>query len=224
MPANPPLHLRIFISSPGDVGDERKAAREIIESLPRDPAYRGKITSEAIAYDDPDAPSPMPAGITPQLGVNYYKGPASACDLTIVILWSRLGTPVSADCLRSDGSRYESGTVSEYENALAAGKEVWVFRRTEKPRVELDDPTSTKNRSNTGPLAIFSSVWPMPMAQLPAAAMTTPTRRNLPPCSASCSAPVLLRIWIAGQRRHGGTGKAASTRPRAAFPDARIRP
>ncbi len=140
MPANPPLHLRIFISSPGDVGDERKAAREIIESLPRDPAYRGKITSEAIAYDDPDAPSPMPAGITPQLGVNYYKGPASACDLTIVILWSRLGTPVSADCLRSDGSRYESGTVSEYENALAAGKEVWVFRRTEKPRVELDDP------------------------------------------------------------------------------------
>ena len=140
MPTNAPLHLRIFISSPGDVGDERSAAREIIESLPRDPAYRGKITSEAIAYDDPDAPSPMPAGVTPQLGVNFYKGPASACDLTIVILWSRLGTPVSADCVRSDGSRYESGTVSEYEDALAAGKEVWVFRRTEKPRVELDDP------------------------------------------------------------------------------------
>lgn len=135
-----PLHLRIFISSPGDVGDERRLARQIIEALPRDPAYRGKITSEAIAYDDPDAPSPMPAGITPQLGVNLYKGPASACDLTIVILWSRLGTPVSADCLRPDGSRYESGTVSEYENALAAGKEVWVFRRSEKPRVELDDP------------------------------------------------------------------------------------
>lgn len=135
-----PLHLRVFISSPGDVGDERRLAREIIEALPRDPAYRGKITSEAVAYDDPDAPSPMPAGITPQLGVNLYKGPASACDLTIVILWSRLGTQVSADCLRSDGSRYESGTVSEYENALAAGKEVWIFRRSEKPRVELDDP------------------------------------------------------------------------------------
>lgn len=140
MPADTPLHLRIFISSPGDVGDERRLARQIIEALPRDPAYRGKITSEAVAYDDPEAPSPLPAGITPQLGVNLYKGPASACDLTIVILWSRLGTPVSADCLRPDGSRYESGTVSEYENALAAGKEVWVFRRSEKPRVELDDP------------------------------------------------------------------------------------
>jgi hypothetical protein len=140
MKTETPLHLRIFISSPGDVGDERRLAREIIEALPRDPAYRGKITSEAVAYDDPDAPSPMPAGITPQLGVNLYKGPASACDLTLVILWSRLGTPVSADCLRSDGSRYESGTVSEYENALAAGKEVWIFRRSEKPRVELDDP------------------------------------------------------------------------------------
>ncbi len=140
MTTSAPLHLRVFISSPGDVGDERRLAREVIDSLPRDPAYRGKITSEAIAYDDPDAPSPMPAGITPQLGVNLYKGPASACDLTIVILWSRLGTPVSADCVRSDGSRYESGTVSEYENALAAGKEVWIFRRSEKPRVELDDP------------------------------------------------------------------------------------
>lgn len=140
MPARVPLHLRIFISSPGDVGDERRLARQIIEALPRDPAYRGKITCEAIAYDDPDAPSPMPAGITPQLGVNRYKGPASACDLTIVILWSRLGTPLSADCQRPDGSRYESGTVSEYESALAAGKEVWIFRRSEKPRVELDDP------------------------------------------------------------------------------------
>jgi len=140
VPAKAPLHLRIFISSPGDVGDERRLARQIIDALPREPAYRGKITCEAVAYDDPEAPSPMPAGLTPQLGVNRYKGPAGACDLTIVILWSRLGTPLSADCRRPDGSRYESGTVSEYEDALAAGKEVWVFRRSEKPRVDMDDP------------------------------------------------------------------------------------
>lgn len=138
MGANQPLHLKIFISSPGDVGDERQRARAVIDALPRTPAYRGKITTEAIAYDDPDAPSPMPAGINPQVAVDRYKGPAGECDLTVVLLWSRLGTPVSAAIVRSDGSRYESGTVSEYENALAAGKEVWLFRRTEKPRIDVD--------------------------------------------------------------------------------------
>ena len=50
--------------------EERRLAREIIESLPGDIAYRGKITTEAIAYDDPDAPSPMPAGINPAVAVN----------------------------------------------------------------------------------------------------------------------------------------------------------
>lgn len=140
MGSGAPLHLKVFISSPGDVPEERRLAREIIESLPGDIAYRGKITTEAIAYDDPDAPSPMPAGINPQLAVNRYKGPAGACDLTVVILWSRLGTPVSADILRPDGSRFESGTVSEFEDALAAGKEVWLFRRSEKPRIDLDLP------------------------------------------------------------------------------------
>lgn len=138
MGANQPLHLKIFISSPGDVVAERDLARKLVQALPRTAPYRGKITTDAIAYDDPDAPSPMPAGINPQVAVDRYKGPAGQCDLTVVILWSRLGTPVSAEIVRRDGSRYESGTVSEYENALAAGKDVWLFRRTEKPRFDID--------------------------------------------------------------------------------------
>lgn len=47
MPAKAPLHLRIFISSPGDVGDERRLARQIIDALPREPAYRGKKIGRA---------------------------------------------------------------------------------------------------------------------------------------------------------------------------------
>jgi hypothetical protein len=39
MSANsPPLHLLVFLASPGDVEDERNAARELMETaLPKDP-------------------------------------------------------------------------------------------------------------------------------------------------------------------------------------------
>lgn len=76
----------------------------------------------------------------PQSSVNLFKGPPSECDLTIVILWSRLGTVLLPTLLRKDGSRLQSGTIWEYENALEAGRPVWVYRRTEEPIIKLKDP------------------------------------------------------------------------------------
>ena len=51
-----PLHLRVFLSSPGDVGEERRIARELIDEVARQPLLKGQVTFEVIAYDDPDAP------------------------------------------------------------------------------------------------------------------------------------------------------------------------
>ena len=113
------MHLRFFLSSPGDVADERIFAQQVIEQeLPKDPLLRGEITCEAIRWDDPAAPVSMPASLTPQEAVNQGLPKPSECDVVIVILWSRLGTPLPPGIVRPDGSPYLSGTEWEYEDAV----------------------------------------------------------------------------------------------------------
>ena len=48
MPEHSP-YLSIFISSPGDVNDERKIALEVIERLPYRPTFREKVAFRVIA-------------------------------------------------------------------------------------------------------------------------------------------------------------------------------
>ena len=54
-----PRHLRVFLSSPGDVADERRHARAVLERLPKTPLLSGRVTIEVVSWDDPDAPAPM---------------------------------------------------------------------------------------------------------------------------------------------------------------------
>lgn len=135
------MRLRFFLSSPGDVADERTFAQQVIEQeLPKDPFMRGRVGCEAVRWDDPAAPVAMPATLTPQEAVNRGLPRPSACDCVIVVLWSRLGTPLPASCTRPDGSRYLSGTEWEYEDAIAARPQphILVYRRRSPP--ELGDP------------------------------------------------------------------------------------
>ena len=89
----------------------------------------------------------MEAAATPQDSVNRYTGKPSECDLTVVILWSRLGTPLPAHIRKPDGSRYESGTVWEYEDAITTKKPVLLYRCTAKPPADLDDPNLDEKRA-----------------------------------------------------------------------------
>ncbi len=90
--------LRIFLSSPGDVADERAQARRLVERLGRDPSFRLKAMIEAVAWDDPDAPTPMLAQLTPQQAVDRHLPKPSACDIVVVVLWARMGTPLPPEC------------------------------------------------------------------------------------------------------------------------------
>ena len=92
-----------------------------------------------MSRDDAHAAAPMDARETPQTSVNRYTGRPSECDLTLVILWSRVGTPLPPGLTRANGTQYQSGTVWEYEDALAAGKPIYIYRRTAKPQIDLDD-------------------------------------------------------------------------------------
>lgn len=117
----------------------------IEQELPKDPLLRDRITCEAIRWDDSIAPTPMPATLTPQEAVNRGLAKPSECDAVIVILWSRLGTPLR-DPKKPDGSPYLSGTEWEYEDAMAEKPppHILLYRRKTKVLLDPDDPTFEK--------------------------------------------------------------------------------
>ena len=128
-----PLRLRVFLASPGDVGDERAFVHHLLERvLPKDPGLEGRIGFDLVSWDDPHAPTPMPAHLTPQEAVIRFKGRPADCDIVVVILASRIGTHLDLGTFKKpDGSAYVSGTEWEYEDAWGATPrpEILVYRR-----------------------------------------------------------------------------------------------
>jgi formylglycine-generating enzyme required for sulfatase activity len=131
--------LRIFLSSPGDVAAEREIADATLADLERSPAWRGKFRFEIIRWDDPHAAVPMDAHVSPQDAINQHMPKPSECDIVAVMLWARMGTPLFQP-RKPDGSPYLSGTEWEFFDALEGKACVLLFRRLDKPRVELGDP------------------------------------------------------------------------------------
>lgn len=134
-------YIRVFISSPGDVIQERGIATEIIQSLNYMPGVKGRYYLEALRWDDPQVTIPLSANETPQKSVNRYLIKPSDCDLVIVLFWTRIGSP-----LMLDGRDFLSGTHYELVNALEAADnsegvpEVWVYRRNDPPKILMTDP------------------------------------------------------------------------------------
>jgi len=138
--------FKIFLSSPGDVLEERDIVRELVkEALPYSPFVRGRATFDIVSWDDRHAAPGLDAHLTPQEAINRKLPKPSECDIVIVILWSRMGTPLPSEITREDGSTYQSGTEWEFENGLNAAEEkgsptTLLYQRTEKPKIDLDDP------------------------------------------------------------------------------------
>ena len=130
--------FRIFLSSPGDVAADRTAARDLLLGLARGAFVRGRVHIDVVSWDDLHGGATMDARYTAQEAVNRSVPTPGECDLTVVLLWGRMGTPLTEP--KADGTRYLSGTEWEFENALAANKPVVVYRRTEKVLLDPDDP------------------------------------------------------------------------------------
>lgn len=133
-----PVHLRVFLSSPSDVAAERAVATEVLESLPREAAWRGRVTIEIISWDDPSAPASLVATMPPQQAVVRVLPPPSECDLTVVILWSRMGTPLDGE-RKANGSPYLSGTEWEFHDAVNHDRPVLLYRKTEEILTNIKD-------------------------------------------------------------------------------------
>ncbi|HRP86107.1 MAG TPA: AAA family ATPase, partial [Gammaproteobacteria bacterium] len=133
--------IRIFISSPGDVFEERTLAQRVIERVQAE--FTGRAVLEPIFWEH----EPLLATDTFQTQIAM----PSDADVMIAILWSRLGTRLPKDFTRADGSRYQSGTEFEFEDAVEGfrkhGKpQLLVYRKTAKASVQLDDEAALLDR------------------------------------------------------------------------------
>jgi len=127
--------IRIFLSSPGDVNQERKIVLDEIDLLPDLPMFRDKVMIRTIAWDKPGAGTVMRATLTPQEAINKGLPKPADCDIVIVMFWSRMGTP-----FQMDGEQFMSGTHWELLNALSSDTtETVIYRRTEKKLFDIDD-------------------------------------------------------------------------------------
>jgi formylglycine-generating enzyme required for sulfatase activity len=139
------ITYKIFLASPGDVQDERMLARVAIDQVQGELAFRDRIHVECIAWDQPGVEVAMDAGLTPQEAIARGFPQPSACDLVVVILWSRMGTPLPAEYTKPDGTAYLSGAEWEYQDAIRQTKSsgrpsVWLYQRTQAPAPSFDDP------------------------------------------------------------------------------------
>ncbi|MEQ8207674.1 MAG: tetratricopeptide repeat protein [Woeseia sp.] len=147
--------LQFFISSPGDVFEERAIANRVIERLQSE--YIGKVVLEPVLWEH----QPLVATSTFQ----HQIVKPSDTDVVVAILWSRLGTKLPKQFVRADGSRYESGTEYEFEEAMAGfrlnGKpDLLVYRKTAPPSVRLDDEAELMERlGQKKKLDIFIEKW-----------------------------------------------------------------
>ncbi len=130
----PVTSLIIFVSSPGDVVEERIIARRTIDRLAD--RFQQLVHLEPVFWEH----EPLLASETFQTQI---VDPAEA-DILICILWSRLGTRLPREITRPDGSTYASGTEYEFERALEGYRrrgqpELSVYRKTSQPYVSLED-------------------------------------------------------------------------------------
>ena len=109
--------LRIFISSPGDVAEEREKARQVIAGLQR------QVGDELILTPVLWEELPLGADASFQEGIELLLSAEQGIDIAVFILWSRLGSPLGPAILKADGSSYRSGTEREFALMLEARRQ-----------------------------------------------------------------------------------------------------
>jgi hypothetical protein len=127
------LRLRVFVSSPGDVGAERAVALAVAERLQLE--FRGQVQFETYLWER----SLLRATDTFQAQILDIQ----QADLALFILWARVGTPLPRDQFsRPDGSGYSSGTEYEFERALEGfeqrkSPEIFCYLKTAEVRLSM---------------------------------------------------------------------------------------
>ena len=125
----PPSPIRIFVSSPSDVDHERMIVREVVGRLAQE--YRPYFPVRAILWED----EALTADRTFQASLTR---PAQ-CEIVLVILWTRLGSPLPEEPYRG-----RTGTEWEFLDAVTGLPnhplpEVLVYKKTAPRLVDIID-------------------------------------------------------------------------------------
>ncbi len=133
--------IRVFVSSPGDVVAAREVAAQIIEKLAQEFARFLVIEPYLWEYE-------------PMLASGHFQDaiePPRNFDAVIIILESRLGTPMPERFRGSDGRTPVTGTEWEFEDALDGSlshkdrlPDLLVYRSRRKIELDLWDAHSRK--------------------------------------------------------------------------------
>lgn len=147
--------FRVFLASPNDVAEERRIVRDVVEEMRSDIYIGSRIEFEPIvASDGPGQGVPVDATKPPQqcYAENLSHRP-SECNLVVLILWQRMGTPIYSPWdAKPDGTPYLSGTEWEYSDAVRGSRErggtpaIWVYRRNGEPRFSAADSRGETDR------------------------------------------------------------------------------
>jgi hypothetical protein len=105
--------FEVMIASPGDVQEERNAAREVVYEWNAAHSHSTKIVLQPVGWETHSSPS---MGDRPQAIIN--KQVLRHCDLLLAIFWTRLGTPTG---------QASSGTVEEIDEHRKQGKPAMVY-------------------------------------------------------------------------------------------------
>lgn len=104
---------KIMIASPGDVSQERRIIRDVIEEWNVVHAEDRRIVLMPVGWETHSSPA---MGDRPQAIIN--KQLLKQTDLLVAVFWTRLGSPTGTT---------DSGTVEEINEHLAAGKPVMLY-------------------------------------------------------------------------------------------------
>ena len=131
--------LRIFISSPGDVPEERLRAHLVVQKLARDYQRFFKIEPYLWEYE-------------PMLASGHFQDaiePPSKSDIVVLVVYSRLGTALpqrtaAREYRGIDGRSPVTGTEWEFEDALEAHQtrgapDLLAYRKLGDPQTSLAD-------------------------------------------------------------------------------------
>ncbi|UHD18750.1 nSTAND1 domain-containing NTPase [Thiocapsa bogorovii] len=126
--------VRIFVSSPSDLEHERALVKDVIEVLAQE--YLPYFSLQAILWEE----EALTAAQSFQAGLLR----PSECEIVLVMLWTRLGTPLADD-------PYEGMTGTEWEfvdavqaSARTGTPEVLVYKKTAPRMVDVNNAEVTR--------------------------------------------------------------------------------
>ncbi len=130
-----PKRVRKFISSPGDVRPERLIAQRVVERLDREFGYHFRV--EPVLWER-----------EPLIATEHFQTmitPPRETDIVVVILWSRLGSPLPEEEFKGAVTGEPvTGTEWEFEDAMKSYQErrlpdLMLYRKQAPVMASLED-------------------------------------------------------------------------------------